>query len=178
MQLDTPRLILRPWEQSDAEALYELASDPVIGGMAGWKPHESVEESLGIIGTVFSKPAVFAVVLRASNRPIGCAGLDREPQILRKGPRDAELGYWIGQRYWNQGYATEAVEELIRYGFEEEGISRIWCQSMDGNAQSARVQEKCGFVFDHRGVFRNPYLGEVVTSVSSLTRKQWSKSRR
>jgi RimJ/RimL family protein N-acetyltransferase len=178
MQLDTPRLVLRPWEDSDSRVLYELASDPAVGEMAGWKPHGSEEESLGIIRTVFAKPSVFAVVLRAANRPIGCVGLDRDPQILRKGPKDAELGYWIGRTYWNQGYATEAVSEVIRYGFEEEGITKIWCQALDSNRQSARVQEKCGFRFDHRGVFSNPYVGEVVTSVSVLSKKDWQRSRR
>jgi RimJ/RimL family protein N-acetyltransferase len=152
-----------------------MASDPIIGDMAGWKPHGSVEESTGIIGTVFAKPLVFAIVLRSINRPIGCIGLDKDPKILRKGPRDAEIGYWIGRRYWNQGYATEAMEEVIRLAFVEEGVSKIWCQAMDSNRQSARVQEKCGFRFDHRGVFQNPYVGEVVTSVSVLTKKDWQK---
>ena len=177
MQLSTPRLILRPWVVTDAEVLYEMARDASIGEMAGWKPHDSVEESRKIINTVFSKPLVFAIVLRNMNRPIGCIGLDKDPKILRKGPKDAELGYWIGRSYWNQGYATEAIREVLRFAFEEEGISKVWCQSLDGNAQSVRVQEKCGFSFDHRGVFENPYVGEVVTSVSVLSRKDWAKSR-
>jgi len=178
MQLSTPRLILRPWTITDADALYEMASDPAIGDMAGWKPHESVEESRSIINTVFAKPLVFAVVARTMNRPIGCVGLDRDPKILRKSPKDAEIGYWIGRMYWNQGYATEAMQEVIRMAFEDEGVIKIWCQSLDGNVQSARVQEKCGFRFDHRGVFENPYVGEVVTSVSVLTRKDWARARR
>ena len=177
IQLTTPRLILRPWRESDAEDLFELASDPLIGTVAGWKPHESVDESSVIIGTVFAKPLVFAIVLRSINRPVGCVGLELGPQILKSGPKDAELGYWIGRRYWNQGFATEAAQELIRYGFEEAGIPRIWCQTFDENRQSARVQEKCGFSFDHKGLFRNPFLGERVTVVSSLTRKDWARRR-
>ncbi len=176
--LGTPRLILRHWTEDDAEELFNIASDPMIGTMAGWKPHESVDESREIIDTVFAKPFVFAVILRSSNTPIGCIGLDRDPQILRKGPKDAEIGYWIGQRYWNQGYATEAMEEVIRFAFTEAGIAKIWCQTFDENIQSIRVQEKCGFRYDHRGVFQNPYVGEVVTRVSTLSRKDWMRSQK
>ncbi len=178
MQLTTSRLILRPWALSDAEDLYDMASDPVIGGSAGWKPHESPEESLEIIGTIFSEPFVFAIVPRLSGRPVGCVGLNREPKILRKGPKDAEIGYWVGQRYWNQGFATEALDEVIRFAFEDKGIPKIWCQCFEDNVQSRRVQEKCGFRFDHRGVFENPYVGEVVTVVSSLSRKDWLRIQR
>ena len=178
MNLTTPRLILRPWSQSDAEELFDLASDETIGRMAGWKPHGSVEESSEIISTVFSRPLVFAVVMRMTNRPIGCIELNKDPQILRKGPKDAEIGYWIGRMYWNQGYATEAMQEIIRLAFEEEDVSKIWCQCFDENIQSSRVQEKCGFRFDHHGVFQNPYVGEVVVSVSSLSRKDWLRTRR
>ena len=151
MQLSTPRLILRPWAATDAEALYEMASDPSIGSMAGWKPHESVEESRRIIDTVFAAPEVYAIVSRISNTPVGCIGLDRDPKILRKGPKDAEIGYWVGRRYWGQGFATEAMEEIIRHSFEDLGITKLWCQCFERNLQSSRVQQKCGFVFDHRG---------------------------
>ena len=176
MELSTPRLILRPWTQSDAPDLFSLASDPAVGLSAGWKPHETVEESSSIISTLFAKPLVFAVVSRASNRPVGCVELNRDPQILRSGPRDAELGYWIGQRYWNQGFATEASMEVIRYAFEEEGVHNIWCQFVEGNPQTARVQEKCGFRYHHRGLFSNPFLGEVVTVVTVLSRKDWHQA--
>ena len=176
MELSTPRLILRPWTQSDAPDLFGLASDPAIGLSAGWKPHETVEESAAIIDTLFSKPLVFAIVSRTSNRPVGCVELIRNPQILRSGPNDLELGYWIGRRHWNQGFATEASKEVIRYAFEEEGVQNIWCQFVESNPQSARVQEKCGFKYHHRGVFSNPFLGEVVTVVSLLSNKDWKKA--
>ncbi|MBE6523020.1 MAG: GNAT family N-acetyltransferase [Thermoplasmata archaeon] len=176
MELSTPRLLLRPWIQSDASDLFSLASDPAIGLLAGWKPHESVDESAAIIDTVFSKPLVFCIVSRASNRPVGCVELSRKPQILRSGPNDVELGYWVGQRYWNQGFATEASMEAIRYAFEVEGVQNIWCQTAERNPQSARVQEKCGFRFHHRGVFSNPFLGEVITVVSILSKKDWKRA--
>lgn len=60
--IETARLLLRPWRESDAEALYRYASDPAIGPIAGWPPHTSVEHSREVIRTVFSAPEVYAVV--------------------------------------------------------------------------------------------------------------------
>jgi len=176
VELSTLRLILRPWRLEDADILYSMASDPEIGNMAGWKPHASVEESRSIISTVFAEPNVFAIVLRTSNSPIGCVALNCDPKILRKGKRDAEIGYWVAHRYWGQGFATEAVKEIIRFAFEDLGITKIWCQCSEDNMRSASVQDKCGFKFDHMGLFENPYMGEVVTAVSCLSRKDWIRN--
>ena len=61
MRLETDRLILRSWDDSDAEELYKYAQNPQVGPVAGWPPHQSVEESLEIIRTVFSYPETYAV---------------------------------------------------------------------------------------------------------------------
>ena len=75
MRLETDRLILRSWHDSDAEELYKYAQNPQVGPVAGWPPHQSVEESLEIIRTVFSYPETYAVVLKETGKPIGCIGL-------------------------------------------------------------------------------------------------------
>ena len=75
MTIETDRLILRPWQESEARILYKYASDPEIGPIAGWPPHTSVENSLDIIRTVFSAPETYAVVLKKSNEPVGCCGI-------------------------------------------------------------------------------------------------------
>ena len=62
MTLETPRLLLRPWEESDAQDLFECAKDPRVGPIAGWPAHDTVETSLETIRTVFAVPYVFAVV--------------------------------------------------------------------------------------------------------------------
>ena len=72
---ETERLLLRPWQESDAEALYRWASDPEVGPAAGWSPHTSVEDSREIIRTVLSEEGTFAVVPKDGNRgPIGAIG--------------------------------------------------------------------------------------------------------
>ena len=72
--METDRILLRPWLESDAEMLYKYASDPEVGPRAGWPPHKSVEESLDIIRTVFSNDRTWAIVLKETGEVIGCIG--------------------------------------------------------------------------------------------------------
>ena len=70
--METNRIILRPWRESDAETLYKWASDPDVGPRAGWPPHQNVEESLEIIRTVFNDVLhTWAIVLKETDEPIG-----------------------------------------------------------------------------------------------------------
>ena len=66
--METERILLRPWQESDAEALYKYASDPDIGPRAGWPAHKSVEESRKIIRTFFHNDTTWAIVLKETNR--------------------------------------------------------------------------------------------------------------
>ena len=68
--LETERLILRPWRESDADTLFKYASDPDVGPRAGWPPHKSVEESLELIKTVFSCEGMWAVELKETSEAI------------------------------------------------------------------------------------------------------------
>lgn len=150
MILKTERLILRPWQESDAESLYEYAKDPRVGPIAGWNPHTSVENSRGIIRTVLSAEETYAVCLKLDNKPIGSIGLMLGDQSTFDLPaNEGELGYWIGVPFWGQGLIPEAARALIRRGFRELHLARIWCGYFDGNEKSRRVQEKCGFVYHH-----------------------------
>lgn len=146
MTLETARLLLRPWMESDAEALYKYASDPEVGPRAGWPPHKSVEESLCIIRTVFSSDHIWAITLRESGEPIGCIGyyLHGESNI-NIGEHDAEVGYWVARPYWNRGICTEALRRIIDYGFNTKGFRTLWSDYFPDNPASGRVMEKCGF---------------------------------
>lgn len=72
--METDRIILRPWLEEDAPALFKYASDPEVGPRAGWPPHRSLDESREVIRTVFSGEGMWAVVLKETGEPIGCAG--------------------------------------------------------------------------------------------------------
>ena len=150
MKLETERLILRPWSFDDAESLYKYASDDRIGPIAGWNTHRSVDDSRQIINDVLSASGVYAVVLKETDEPVGSIGLTIGQKSNLNLPDDeAEIGYWIGVPYWGQGLIPEAMNELIRFAFNDLKLERLWCGYFDGNEKSKRCQEKCGFKYHH-----------------------------
>lgn len=176
MLLTTHRLILRPWEEGDAQVLFSLASSPQVGPPAGWPPHTSVENSLEIIRHVLSAPGTFAILWKESGLPIGSIGLKTgEATDLTDSPEECELGYWLGSAYWGRGIMPEAAREVLRHAFEDLGMKKVWCGYYDGNTKSKRVQEKCGFRYEWTTPKVDvPLMQETRTGhVSSLTREDW-----
>lgn len=163
--IETDRLILRPWRDSDADALFRYAADPDIGPIAGWEPHASVEESLKIIRTVFAAPEVYAVVLKTTGEPVGSCGIMSADSLhsaeMKLG--EAEIGYWIGRPYWGQGLIPEAVRALLRRCFEDLALDAVWCGYYEGNIKSRRVCEKSGFRYHHTNKNIISPLGDVRT---------------
>ncbi len=148
MILETERLTLRPWKDEDAEGLFEYAKDPDVGPAAGWMPHKNVKESLSVIRNVLDGPQCYAICLKGTDAPIGSIELILNGGYAETDAYDAcELGYWIAKPFWGQGLVPEAARELMRYGFNELGMSVIWCAAFGGNTKSMRVQEKIGFTF-------------------------------
>ena len=145
--VETDRLGFRKWRDDDAETLFRYASDPDVGPRAGWPPHKSVEESREIIRTLFGGDHMWALVLKETGEPIGCIGyfIHGESNI-EIGVDDAEVGYWIGKPYWNQGICTEALRALVDYCFDVKGFSTLWGDFFIGNPASGHVMEKCGFI--------------------------------
>ena len=134
MNLETERLILRPWKESDSEDLYRYASSPEIGPIAGWPAHTSIENSREIIKRVLSKPETYAIVLKSEGHAVGSIGLiigDASPIGLPA--TEGEIGYWIGVPFWGQGLIPEAVREIIRYAFEDLHLEKLWCGYFEGN---------------------------------------------
>lgn len=172
--IETERLILRAWREADAEALYKYASDPDIGPIAGWPPHTSIENSREIILTVFAAPETYAVVLKATDEPIGCCGIMMANSLhtAEMDQKEAEIGYWIGKPYWGHGLIPEAVEALLSRCFNELGLDGVWCGYYDGNVKSKRVCEKCGFKYHHTNPDIVSPLGDVRTEHFYLMTKQ------
>lgn len=177
MRLETKRLILRPWQESDAEELYKYACHPDIGPAAGWLPHTSIENSRNIIRSILSAPETYAVVLKETGLPIGSIGLmiGEKRNIKFAGEAEGEIGYWIGVPYQGQGLIPEAVSELIRHAFEDLHLEKIWCGYFDGNEKSKRVQEKCGFIYHHTSEHVPCAIPDVVHTehYTCLTREAW-----
>lgn len=176
MRLETERLLLRPWQESDAKDLYRYASDPKVGPIAGWPVHTSVENSLEIIQNVLSEPETYAVVPKSEGHAVGCVGLMIGSAGNHALPdSEAEIGYWIGVPFWGQGLIPEAVREIIRYAFEELHMEKLWCGYYDGNMKSKRAQEKCGFLYHHTNKdIPCQLMGDIRTEhVSCLPKERW-----
>lgn len=176
MMLNTERLVLRPWTEQDAESLYEYAKDPDVGPIAGWPPHNSIEESMEVIRNVFNGTECYAICEKGRNKAIGAIELKLNGYTdMTDRDDECELGYWLGKPFWGRGYMPEAAKELIRRGFENLGMTTIWCGYYDGNEKSRRVQEKIGFVFHHTcDEVPVPLLDEVrIGHTNYLTREQW-----
>ncbi len=176
MALETERLVLRPWADGDAEPLFTLAKDPAVGTVAGWPPHQSVQESLQVIRTVLSGPECYAICERGRDMPVGAVELMLNGRTgMTARDDECELGYWLGRPFWGRGYMTEAAAELVRRAFETLGMRAVWCGYYDGNERSRRVQEKLGFVYHHtEAEIPVPLLHEVRKGhTNCLTRERW-----
>lgn len=175
MMLETKRLVLRPWRESDAEDLFRYASHPEVGPACGWSPHKTVEESRQTIRGVLSQPLTLALILKETGRPVGCVGLVQMQGDQPERQSMGRLGYWLGVPYWGRGLVPEAVREVLRWGFEEQGYVTVWCGHFDGNEKSNRVKEKCGF--EHRLTLYNQPCGvagrPVTLHLAGLSVERW-----
>ena len=159
--IETPRLRLRPWRNADAPTLFELARDPHIGMLCGWKPFERIDDAHEALTTVLAVPDSYAVTLASTGELVGSIAL----RIDTGSPEAsvADIGYWIGAPYWGKGYATEAGDAIIGRA-RELGVKTIVLKYFDGNSASRRVSEKLGFAWRSReeGV-EYPLIGKRLT---------------
>ena len=148
--LKTDRLLLRDFEMSDLEEVYAFRSDPnVMRYFTGQT--ETADEVLTFLRRTAEyrtrQPQTkfrFAIVLRAENRVIGGCGLD----IMNMRVREGEIGYHLLTSCWGQGYATEAAQALVQFGFEELKLHRLFADCFARNGASARVMEKAGLKYE------------------------------
>lgn len=147
--IETERLILRAFKQSDLNDFFEYASVEGVGERAGWKHHESIEESQQILNGFIDQDKTFAAVLKVNDKVIGSLGIEEyslEDKLTEffdyKG---REIGYALSKDYWNNGLMTEAVKAVMEYLFKDCNLDFLLCGYYDFNIQSKRVQEKCGF---------------------------------
>ena len=177
-EITTERLVLTPWRdcQEDALGLYSYAKDPEVGPRAGWKPHESVEESREIIRNVFMPHAVWAIREKESGRIVGSIGL--EPDRRREDVSSKEMGYSLGREFWGRGYMTEAAVAVMDYGFREFNLTVMAICTSPDNKRSQRVIEKCGFKFEgrQRRGYRIYDGSDRDNMVYSILREEWKDS--
>ncbi len=147
--IETDRLILRAFQQSDLDDFYEYASVEGVGEMAGWRHHENKDKSQEILNRFIEEDKTFAICLKESGKVIGSLGIEKygmeEALTEFDGYRGRELGYVLAKDHWGKGIMTEAVSAVIDFLFNELDLDFLTCGYYDFNSRSARVQEKCGF---------------------------------
>ncbi|MGN0186450.1 MAG: GNAT family N-acetyltransferase [Paludibacteraceae bacterium] len=146
--IESFRLRLRPWQDDDAPLLYRYASDPDVGPRAGWAPHQSVEESLHIIQTVFRNPTTWAIVLRTeSDLLVGAIGYGPSCDCRLPAREDEPtVGYWVAKPFWNRGICTDALRLMVEHIRQTTPIRSLISGHFIDNPASGRVMERCGFV--------------------------------
>lgn len=158
-EIETERLILRPFKQIDLDDFYEYASVEGVGEMAGWKHHESIDESWIIMNSFIRDDKTFAICLKENNKVIGTVGIEKyglEDALTEfKNYYGRELGYALSKDYWGKGLMSEAVNAVKDYLFSELDYDFLICGYYNFNEQSKRVQIKCGF---------RPYRSLVMTT--------------
>ena len=148
VELRSERLIMRPWRESDLDDFFEYASVDGVGQMAGWAPHESREKSKSILDMFIASKKVFAIEYAENGKVIGSLGIEKYDE--KKFPEYAELrcrelGFVLAKPYWGMGLMPEAMMCALDWLFTELDADAVFCGHFVRNAQSARVQAKCGF---------------------------------
>lgn len=145
--METERLSLRPFAETDLEAFYNCCRNPVLGNNAGWKPHETIEESCEILHQVFmGQENIWAIVKKKDGKLIGSLGLLPDPK--RENPHALMLGYWLDEAAWGKGYMTEAVETVLNYGFMKLNANIITANCYPHNERSRKILIKQGFEYE------------------------------
>ncbi len=149
VKIETPRLILRPFRQTDLMDLFCYASVDGVGQRAGWKPHETVEESEKILSMFIGHKKVLALEETESGRVIGSLGLEELGNLDSsfESLLGREIGYVLSRDYWGRGLMPEAVKAVVNYCFDTLGFDFLTCAHFIWNQQSHRVIEKCGFLY-------------------------------
>lgn len=159
--LETSRLLLRPFQSSDAPFIYaNWASDPEVSRFWTWEAHCDLSVTEAVLADwlrAYDQPDTFhwAIVRKESSEPIGAVFLDE----LDWENRSASIHYLLGQAFWHQGLATEAVQRVLTFAFEEAGLVCIHSRHHEKNPASGRVLEKCGMTFQGTRQLEMPKCG-------------------
>lgn len=150
--LETERLVLRKCGENDLTEFFRLASNPNVTTWITWETHKFMEETAAFIklladGYENGTCMTWAMCDKATDKFMGLISFTN----IKEKHFSGELGYWIGEEYWNKGYTTEAMKRIIEYSFGTMGMHRITAAHCVENLSSARVMVKAGMSFEGVG---------------------------
>lgn len=147
---ETERLIIRPLKMFDAFDMYEYARLPETSEFLTWSPHTDIEYTKNYLAFIIGKYKFgefydWAVTLKSEEKKmIGTCGFSHIDFSNNIG----EVGYVISPDYQRHGYAAEAAQEIIRFGFDKLDFHRIEAKFIIGNDASLSVMKKCGMTYE------------------------------
>jgi ribosomal-protein-alanine N-acetyltransferase len=153
--LEGRRVVLREWTRADSDAVRAYADDPEVGRYLIRSPAELLAEPALAVAEAEASPRTeyaFAIVARETGAVIGGAEVYVDSVRHHRG----EIGYILRRDVWGQGLATEVATLLLRFGFDDLRLHRLWASCDPANTASIRVLERIGL--QHEGVLRHHYL--------------------
>ncbi len=152
LELKTKRLLIREYKKSDMKYLIENINDLNVTRWLLVVPYPyTKKDAIWWINKTKSnarqKQRVdydLAIIFKKSNNLIGGIGINK----VDKYQGTADIGYWIGKKYWGNGYATETLRVVIKFAFDKIKLRRLDAYVFVGNEKSGKVLEKCGFVLE------------------------------
>jgi RimJ/RimL family protein N-acetyltransferase len=142
MRIVTERLILRPPTLKDAADIVENVNNLSVSRYLAVVPYPySMEDARFFIKLSKKNPHNFGISLKSSGKIIGMIGLMNLNEFIRR----ADIGYWLGKKYWRQGFATEALQAIVKYSFRKLKLVRLQAGVAVENKASAKLLKKVGF---------------------------------
>ncbi len=174
-ELTTPRLTLRRMLVSDTEDMYAYASRLDVTQYLTWYPHpdrDYTREYLQYLGNRYSAGMFYdwAIVYEPDCKMVGTCGFTS----FNCTADSAEVGYVLNPEYWGKGIAQEALQRVLRFGFENLKLHRIEAKYIEENERSRRLMERVGMTFE--GVIREGMLikgNYVNVGVCAILDREW-----
>jgi RimJ/RimL family protein N-acetyltransferase len=159
--LETPRLVVRNWEEADRALFHEINSDERVMEFFPWRRNRAQsDEMMDFIAarTRETGYGFYALQDKASGEVMGFCGL-WQPDIAPILPAGTvEIGWRLAERYWGKGYVTEAAEALLRHAFVDEGLTEVVSFAVADNHRSTAVMERIGMTHDPKRDFDHPKI--------------------
>jgi len=149
--LKSKKFILRPFKKGDENSLVENINDKLIYRYTCKIPYPyTKKDANNYINKIIKKKGGIAFAIDIDGKVVGCVGLNN----IKK--HKAEIGYWIGKRYWKQGIVSSAVKLVTEYAFKKLKVLRVYAQIFKQNKASSKVLEKNGYKLE--GVLRKDHV--------------------
>ena len=181
--LETPRLILREMTEADVPAIHAWAGNPDNVTYMAWGPNSEEQTQWFVshcIETAQAEPRTkfdFVLQLKFTGQVIGSGGIYRKMDNYNRRFISGEVGWILHMDHWKQGYGSEFCAALLRFGFEELGLNRIYAHSDAENYGSYRIMERNGM--RREAVLKQEILGRDGSwhdgYVYAILREEWDK---